>query len=77
MINDNNKIKYISIGDDCQDDYNGCSDTPCDFGRTCIDLSSAEHIMLNRPYNCSDCPEGYANNDTKCEGAFTTIKKLF
>ncbi|KAK3103621.1 hypothetical protein FSP39_020595 [Pinctada imbricata] len=53
-------------GSECESDFNGCANSPCDQGRTCIDLPPIEHALLDRAYNCSDCPTGFYENNTKC-----------
>ncbi|VDI38553.1 Hypothetical predicted protein [Mytilus galloprovincialis] len=55
-------------GDDCDINTYGCADNPCALGRTCIDLSPSDEVLLGRGYNCSKCPPGYViTDDEKCE----------
>lgn len=69
-INQNKKLKCdcTYTGQDCENDTNGCADSPCAQGRTCEDIKPEEEAVLGRGYNCSDCPAGYNIVDEKCEG---------
>ncbi|XP_064597770.1 mucin-like protein, partial [Liolophura sinensis] len=55
------------IGDNCNQDYNGCADEPCPKGTTCTDLSPDQQLAMNdTAFNCSDCPDGFEKRQTKC-----------
>lgn len=62
-----NDMYYFS-GDDCENNANACTQSPCPLGRNCTDLTPQEEVALGRGYNCSDCPAGFADIDNKCEG---------
>lgn len=59
---------YYFSGDDCENNANACTQSPCPLGRNCTDLTPQEEVALGRGYNCSDCPAGFADIDNKCEG---------
>ncbi|KAK3598135.1 hypothetical protein CHS0354_000072 [Potamilus streckersoni] len=57
-------------GNDCENDFNGCTSTPCSPLKNCTDNPASIHEALSHAYNCSPCPEGYTNGETdsqKCE----------
>ncbi|KAK3598138.1 hypothetical protein CHS0354_000075 [Potamilus streckersoni] len=57
-------------GNDCENDFNGCTSTPCSPLRNCTDNPASIHEALSHAYNCSPCPEGCTNGETdsqKCE----------
>ncbi|XP_061188930.1 uncharacterized protein LOC133197100 [Saccostrea echinata] len=54
-------------GQDCENDIDGCAQSPCAQGRNCTDLTPEEERVQGRGYNCSDCPTGYFLSDNKCE----------
>ncbi|XP_062609556.1 uncharacterized protein LOC134271356 [Saccostrea cucullata] len=53
-------------GENCEQDIDACVQSPCSLDRNCTDLTPAEEVILGRGYNCSECPPGYVDVDTKC-----------
>ncbi|XP_062605769.1 uncharacterized protein LOC134267580 [Saccostrea cucullata] len=53
-------------GEDCEQDIDACVQSPCSLDRNCTDLTPAEEVILGRGYNCSECPPGFVDVDTKC-----------
>lgn len=62
------------VGNQCEDDVNGCSGQPCSDGRNCTDLTPAEETKFGRAFNCSPCPNGYTERNNKCFGILICIK---
>ncbi|XP_061188954.1 fibrillin-2-like [Saccostrea echinata] len=54
-------------GQDCENDTDGCAQSPCAQGRDCTDLTPEEERLRGRGYSCSDCPAGYFLDVDKCE----------
>lgn len=51
-----------------------CSQLPCPTGTTCTDLTPAEEESLGVGYKCSQCPQGFVLNGSKCTGrAYITV----
>ncbi|XP_062605771.1 uncharacterized protein LOC134267581 isoform X2 [Saccostrea cucullata] len=53
-------------GENCEQDIDACVQSPCSLDRNCTDLTPAEEVMMGRGYNCSECPPGFVDVDTKC-----------
>ena len=58
----------VFAGESCSEDFDGCEDTPCTAGTNCTDLSPTQEETLGTPFNCSQCPQGYEDNDGICVG---------
>jgi hypothetical protein len=61
----------LSIGDNCEIDYDGCETGPCAVGRNCSDTDADVHKANPSlaPYTCSPCPDGFSETtDNKCAG---------
>ncbi|CAL1534931.1 unnamed protein product, partial [Lymnaea stagnalis] len=55
-------------GDHCEQDKDGCANSPCPQSTNCTDIPAAEEISTGRAYNCSNCPAGFhLMNGTKCQ----------
>ncbi|KAI0209335.1 hypothetical protein LSAT2_005978 [Lamellibrachia satsuma] len=53
-------------GESCDEDFDGCGDGPCTAGTNCTDLTPEEEAAQGSTFNCSQCPEGYEDNDGVC-----------
>ncbi|CAI9724669.1 mucinmucin-4-like [Octopus vulgaris] len=55
-------------GDNCEDDFDGCSGNPCPGVGKCEDLKPDEHKAQNTSFRC-DCPQGYVLNNatSRCQ----------
>jgi len=58
----------VMTGDHCDEDFDGCADSPCFVGTNCTDLVPSDEVQFNRTYNCSDCPSGYEEDEGTCSG---------
>ena len=52
----------------CYADEDGCAESPCVAGASCIDLKPAEAKKQGRGYRCSNCPDGYHLDNGLCVG---------
>lgn len=61
----------------CDEDYDGCANRPCLTGTECFDLTPEEQVAAGKAFNCSSCPEGYAEDftDFNCIGELTDIER--
>ncbi|KAI0231854.1 hypothetical protein LSAT2_017799 [Lamellibrachia satsuma] len=53
-------------GEFCDDNFDGCADTPCMMGTTCTDVHPVEHAQTGKAFFCSMCPKGYEKNYGIC-----------
>jgi len=60
----------VIAGDSCTEDIDGCQDNPCTEHTNCTDLTPADQVAKNRAYECSECPEGYTDDDGTCVGSY-------
>lgn len=70
---ENKPLKAVNaffLGDNCEEDVNGCADDPCPVGTTCTDIAAAEYRQSNLSFKCGDCPTGYdmSPSGDKCIG---------
>lgn len=61
-------LLLFNAGDNCEREVDACLEVPCSLNRHCTDLSPEEESILERGYNCSDCPPGYDTSDDSCSG---------
>ena len=57
-------------------DFNGCGDGPCMAGTNCTDLTPEEEAAQGAAFTCSQCPQGYEDNDGVCVGTSHLIVML-
>lgn len=57
-------------GQTCNEDEDGCRNTPCLVGTECYDLTPEEQVASGKAFNCSACPTGYFEDlsDYNCIG---------
>ncbi|XP_036359396.1 mucin-4-like, partial [Octopus sinensis] len=62
-------------GDNCEDDFDGCSGNPCPGVGKCQDLKPDEHKAQNTSFRC-DCPQGYVLNNatSRCQDENECLK---
>ncbi|KAI0233502.1 hypothetical protein LSAT2_016254 [Lamellibrachia satsuma] len=53
-------------GEHCDMDFDGCGDGPCTAGTNCTDLTPEEEAAKGAAFTCSQCPQGYEDNDGVC-----------
>lgn len=58
------------VGSRCADDFDGCGDNPCTERTNCTDLTPSEHKAQGKAYKCSECPNGYIDDDGTCVGSY-------
>ena len=61
---------FILKGNYCNNDQDGCADNPCSPVQNCTDLLPSEAEKLGRGFNCSECPDGYTDNNGICIGLY-------
>ena len=59
---------HISVGDDCENNYDFCQESPCHELQTCVDKTPTEAIAEGVEFDCGPCPEGYDEVDNDCFG---------
>lgn len=66
-------------GEYCEENFDGCADSPCTMGTTCTDVHPVEHAQGGKAFFCSECPKGYEKNYEICvdinECQLTTTNK--
>jgi hypothetical protein len=65
------KVSFLNYftGDDCEDDFDGCTASPCSLKRTCQSLTADEQKKQNRSHVCGPCPTGFeTDNEAECIG---------
>ena len=62
-----------SSGEACDEDFDGCEDSPCTAGTNCTDMSPSQEDALGTAFNCSECPLGYKDNDGICVGTYHIV----
>ncbi|KAH9487813.1 hypothetical protein Btru_068326 [Bulinus truncatus] len=56
-------------GDDCEEDWDACSENPCSLGQTCTDTPAAIHDADNSSsHTCGPCPSGTQKVNKSCTG---------
>lgn len=69
---------FISAGDYCELDMDGCQDNPCTGGTNCTDFTPDEQVVSGLSFNCSECPAGTEDDDGIClRGCFFSSSFLF
>ena len=63
----------VFAGSSCADDIDGCGDNPCTVGTNCTDLTPTQQAAQNKAFQCSDCPDGYIDDDGICVGSYEHI----
>ncbi|KAH9487808.1 hypothetical protein Btru_068316 [Bulinus truncatus] len=54
-------------GDDCEEDWDACSENPCSLGQTCTDTPAAIHDADNSSsHTCGPCPSGTQKVNKSC-----------
>ena len=61
---------FVLKGDYCDEDQDGCADNPCSPVQNCTDLTPSEAENLGRGFSCSECPDGYTDNNGICIGLY-------
>lgn len=61
-------IFILLSGDDCEEDFNACLYNPCAEGQECIDYNVTYHKLKGKSYECTNCPDGFAKVEEKCQG---------
>ncbi|KAK7092942.1 hypothetical protein V1264_008615 [Littorina saxatilis] len=46
-------------GDDCEEEYDACEESPCDAFQTCTDLTAVDQGNNETGYTCTGCPAGF------------------
>ena len=57
-------------GDFCEDDIDGCADSPCSALQDCTNLTPEQEALLGRGFTCSECPDGYDEIGGLCVGKY-------
>lgn len=52
-------LSILFIGDQCQDNFDGCGTNPCLGFENCVDYTPAEELANGMAYDCTGCPNGY------------------
>jgi len=62
-------LQFIT-GNDCEMEEDGCQNDPCSVNRNCTDLTPSQQVLLGKSYNCSQCPDGYTEQNEQCQGRY-------
>ena len=64
------RLCFIVTGNDCEDDYDACEESPCDVHQICTDLTPQQQGGSDAGYTCSGCPDGFdvdPDDPTRCD----------
>ena len=63
----------LVLGESCELDKDGCTDSPCASVQNCTDLSPAEEQARGIAFECSECSDGYDDVGGICVGKLDTM----